>query len=231
MDLSRFGFLILFLALAAVLAAGAARGATAPLAAPEPPQPALMFEPNVGQADPAVGFVARGAEHRIELSSTLATVTLRSAKDVAVVRMRLLGANPSGRLRPLEPLPDRSQYIVGPDPRRWRTDIPNYRRVRLDRPYPGIDLVFYGRPGALEYDVILDPGADAGRVHFELNGGSRPRLDDGDLIVPTPAGPLRLRRPTVYRHVDGALQPVLARYLLGGRRYVTLVLDDVAPRR
>lgn len=211
--------------LAAAFAPAATRAADAPLA--EPPRArSLVFEPNVGQADPAVAFVARGAEHRIELSPTQAIVTVRSPQEVAVVRMRLLGASRSGRLRPLERLPGRSQYLIGPDPKRWRTDIPNYRRVRLDRAYPGIDLVFYGLPDALRYDVILAPDADPGRIHFELEGGARPQLRDGDLIVPTPAGALRLPLPTVYRRIDGTLQPIATRYLLAKGRYVTLALEE-----
>jgi hypothetical protein len=207
--------------IAAFIPIGAAGGADTP----------LVFEPNVGQADPAIGFIALGSAHRIEISPTLAIVTVRSPRAVAVIRMRLLGANPGGRLTPLDRLADRSQYIIGPDPTRWRTDIPNYRRVRLDQPYPGIDLVFYGSPGTLEYDVILTPDADPGRVRLEIEGGARPRLHDGDLVVSTPAGTLRLRCPTVYRNVHGAVRPIPARYLLGGTRYVTLVLEDAVAGR
>jgi len=42
------------------------------------------------------------------------------------------------------------------------------RRVRYDAVYPGIDVVYYGNQNQLEYDFILHPGADPGRIRLKF---------------------------------------------------------------
>ena len=58
--------------------------------------------------------------------------------------MKLIGANPKPRFEPLDKQPGISNYFIGNHPEKWRTNIPNYRKVALKEVYPGIDLVFYG---------------------------------------------------------------------------------------
>ena len=43
-----------------------------------------------------------------------------------------------------------SNYLLGNDPTRWRTHVPNYRQVVYSKLYPGIDAVFYGNGQLLE---------------------------------------------------------------------------------
>jgi hypothetical protein len=40
---------------------------------------------------------------------------------VAVVRMRLVGANAAAKITGLEELPGKSNYFMGNDPKKWRT--------------------------------------------------------------------------------------------------------------
>ena len=37
-----------------------------------------------------------------------------------------------------------TNYLLGNDPARWRTHVPNYKQVVYAGLYPGIDAVFYG---------------------------------------------------------------------------------------
>ena len=75
--------------------------------------------------------------------------------------MKLLGANPDAKVTGLEELPGKSNYFLGNDPKKWRTNVPHFARVRFEDVYPGIDLVYYGtEQGQLEYDFIVHPGAD-----------------------------------------------------------------------
>ena len=48
-------------------------------------------------------------------------------------------------------------YLLGNDPREWRTQVPTYGQVRYDGVYPGVDLVYYGNQGKLEYDFRFAP--------------------------------------------------------------------------
>ena len=71
----------------------------------------------------------------------------------AVLRMRLVGANAEAKVTALEELPGKSNYFIGKDPRNWRTNVPNYARVKYTNVYRGVDLVYYGNQSQLEYEV------------------------------------------------------------------------------
>src|SRR2546425_1201752 len=88
----------------------------------------------------------------------------------------------------------------------WRTNITNYSEVRYSDVYPGIDLVYYGNNGQLEYDLFVAPGADPHTIRLEIENGNpkfgkrQPRINaDGDLVIETEAGEFRFRKPVVYQ--------------------------------
>src|SRR3989449_814376 len=74
-----------------------------------------------------------------------------------VLRMKLVGANPSPRVTGLGELPGKSNYFLGKDTK-WRTNVSRFARVSYAGIYPGIDLVYYGspaKPGELEYEFTV----------------------------------------------------------------------------
>jgi len=123
----------------------------------------LSFEANHGQTDGKVKFLSRDSGYNLFLTSTEAVLSLRKAqpKDKAdkepeptlhkadkpepatVVSMKLVGANPDSKITGANQLPGKVNYFLGKDPKKWRTNIPTYARVRYTNVYPGIDLVFY----------------------------------------------------------------------------------------
>ena len=60
---------------------------------------------------------------------------------------------------------------------KWHTDIPQFARVRYRGVYPGIDLVYYGKQGQLEYDFEAAPGSDPGQVVLRFQGAENLSLD------------------------------------------------------
>src|SRR6185295_16739886 len=154
---------------AAVVAGAALIHPPAPgpsVAAAAPLGLAPSFEPNVGQADPAVRFVSHGPGGTLYLTRTEAIVALLgSAGDghrPDVLRMRLLGSDPAAAVTGADRRPGTTSYLVG-DRSRWHTGVPTYGRVTLHGVYRGIDLVYHGTRGSLEYDFDVAPGADPGR--------------------------------------------------------------------
>jgi hypothetical protein len=89
----------------------------------------------------------------------------------ALLRMKLVGANPNPRIVGMDELPGKSNYFIGNDPKKWRTNVPNYARVKYANVYPGVDLVYYGNQGRLEYDFVVAPGADPCAITLELETG------------------------------------------------------------
>jgi hypothetical protein len=180
----------------------------------------LYFEPNLGQAPGGVRYLTRTPGATILLRDTEAVIQLRRAEAEgqdkrAIVRMRLAGAVAPRQVEPLQKLPGISNYFVGRDPKQWRTDIPQYRRVRYERVYPGVDLVYYGNGAQLQYDFTVEPGAEPGKIQLQFDGMKRLRIEEsGDLLLETALGDLRLAKPVVYQESEAGRKPVEAGYRL-----------------
>ena len=147
-----------------------------------------------------------------------------------IVRMKLLGADQQPRLTGLTKLPGKSNYFLGNDPDRWRTDIPHYGRVQYHDVYPGIDLVYYGTQGELEYDFVVAPGADPSAIQLKFEGVRDVRIDArDDLVLETESGQIRQRKPFVYQHVNGVKREISGTYALRQDQTVSFELGDYDP--
>jgi len=135
----------------------------------------------------------------------------------STLRLTLTGADQRARAVGLDRLPGVANYILGRDPRRWRTGVPTYARVAYRAVYPGVDLVYYGTGQRLEYDVVLAPGADSRRLALAVDGARGIAVDRaGSLVLRTTGGEVRQDRPDAYQDVGGARRAVVARYVLRG---------------
>ena len=164
----------------------------------------LFFEPNQGQTDPQVRFLARGAGYSLFLTANEAVLELqrsavsRQPSADNVIRMRLQGANSKAKVSGSEALPGKSNYFIGNDPAQWHRNIPHFARVNYAAVYPGVDLVYYGNQGQLEYDFRVSPGADPGQIVLNFDGASA-RLDSGNLVLSTGQGDLLFHAPQIYQ--------------------------------
>jgi uncharacterized protein (TIGR03437 family) len=167
----------------------------------------LSFE--AGPAGAPFDFVSRAEGYDLALAKGEVTLRLRSSE----LRMRLAGANPSPRAEGVDALPGKSNYIVGSDPRRWRTNVANFARVRYREVYPGVDLIYYGADRRLEYDFIVAPGADPASIRLKFSGASSLAVDaSGDLVLRTAGGEIRMRKPVIYQEANGGRTTVEGRY-------------------
>ena len=142
-----------------------------------------------------------------------------SAVQATVLRMKLVGANPAPKISGVDELPGKSNYFIGNDPKKWRANVPTYAKVSYRRVYPGVDLVYHGTQGKLEYDFVVAPGADPGVIRLSFEGAERLELDaQGDLVLRTAAGQLRQHNPVVYQEVAGVRHAVSGSYVLRGQR-------------
>jgi beta-propeller repeat-containing protein len=89
-----------------------------------------------------------------------------------VLCMKLVGSNTAPRVRGVDELPGKSNYIVGNDPKKWRTNVPTYAKVKYEDVYPGVDLVYYGNQGRLEHDFVVAPGADPRAITLQVETGN-----------------------------------------------------------
>jgi hypothetical protein len=187
----------------------------------------LAFEANAGQTAGPVQFLARGQGYTLGLTPTEAVLTFArqgraptspAATDQApapVVRMTLLGAHPDPQMRGMEALPGQVHYLRGRDPAQWHTHVPTYAKVCYQAVYPGVDLVYYGNHGQLEYDFVVAPGADPTRIQLGFQGVDRVEVDaQGDLLLRIGGGELRLHQPRIYQDADSGTQVIPGRYVV-----------------
>jgi len=188
----------------------------------------LSFEANQGQTDAQVKFLARGRGYALFLTATEAVLSLAKPQahaessapsspeaGGAVLAMQLAGANPEPPVSGKDALPGRVNYLRGQDPARWQTQIPTYAKVAYEGLYPGVDLVYYGNQGQLEYDFVVAPGADPGVLRLVFRGAERIAIDAaGDLVLATASGDIRLHAPVIYQEVAGVRTPVAGGYVL-----------------
>jgi Tol biopolymer transport system component len=191
----------------------------------------MSFEANQGQADAGVKFLARGHGYDLLLTPAEAVLSLsrpaaereggRAARQGArrdVLRMKLLGTNPSPDVSGLEELPGKSNYFIGDDPARWRTGVSHYSRVKYASVYSGVDMVYYGNQRQLEYDFVVAPGADSSAIRLAFEGARGVEIDaGGDLVLRTPGGEVRQRKPFVYQEAGGERREIAGRYVMKGK--------------
>jgi hypothetical protein len=133
--------------------------------------------------------------------------TLRTLAGVkappSVFRMELLGAERNAQVSGADKLPGVANYFIGNDPKKWRSGISAYGKVKYRGIYPGVDAVFYGNQRQLEYDFVVAPGADPKQISLGLTGVT-PSLDiEGNVLLKLADGDLALKKPIVYQNTDG----------------------------
>lgn len=163
----------------------------------------LSFEPNQGQTDSQVKFLARGSGYGLYLTGSEAVLALRAAGNRnSVVRMSLDHSNRLAAIDSQDQLSGKSNYFIGNDPSEWRRNIPQFSRVRYRDVYPGINLAYYGSQGKLEYDFEVAPGADPKQISLRFQGSNTLNLTAaGDLNIATGSGDIQLQTPRVYQKV------------------------------
>ena len=196
----------------------------------------LRFEENVGQTDRRADFLARGLGYTVFLTwrgavlalapgqeskveSRKLLVTGHSPLATEVVRLSLVGARQTAEARGLEELPGHSNYFIGNDPGKWHRNVATFAKVEYRGVYPGIDLVYYGKQGKLEYDFVVAAGADPGRIRLAVGADSCVRpiqgahagaplrvVANGDLVVETDRGEVRFHKPAVYQEQESGVR-------------------------
>lgn len=198
----------------------------------------LNFEQNEGQVDANVQFLARGQGYNLFLMASEAVLSLRQplslveqgsanpemlssvaetkqAVEQTVIRMRLVGANPAPAVSALEQLPGKVNYFIGNNPDRWRTEIPTFAKVTYEDIYPGVDLMYYGHQGRLEYDFVVKPGANLSDITLSFEGADRLELDrQGNIELHIGDSRVVHKAPIIYQDVEDERREIEGRFVL-----------------
>ena len=192
----------------------------------------LHFEDNQGQSNERVKFLSRAPGYSLFITKDGLVISLTNQHSLisAVIHMSLIGSTPPQGIQGLNKLPARINYFIGNDPNRWHTDIHTYEKVHYQGVYPGIDLIYYGRQGNLEYDLVVAPGADYTQITMAFEGMDRLEITrSGDLSLHTASGELMLKKPRIYQRRNGETVPIAGGYLLHDTRQVRLTVSAYDP--
>jgi hypothetical protein len=186
------------------------------------PKLPLSFEPNVGQAPGGVQFVVHVGAGVALLSHDGVTLSVPAAEEktkklvstpkraigpASLVRTELVGAaNVKGEA--LEELPGKANYFLGNDAASWHAGVRTYSRVQFRDVWPGVDVVYHGENGELEYDFVVHPGAASERIRLAFEGAQVVKGEGGNLHLEGSGWTFTLRRPATYQETEH------------GRRYV-----------
>jgi hypothetical protein len=170
---------------------------------------------------------------RLRDSSAAVDLAPESLFAKAALRLQLADAR-SGVIASGEgELPGKANYLLTGDPKTWRTNLRMFRAVRYRSVYPGIDLVYYGSQGRLEYDFVVAPGGDPSRISIDVRGAPGLSISaEGDLLLDTGRGSFRFSRPTVYQQDSkGNRKLVAGAYVLEGSHRIRFHLAPWDPSR
>src|SRR5438876_10061274 len=207
----------------------------------------LAFEANQGQSDPQVKFLSRGAGYSLFLTADAAVLSLQPSVPSplsagrgktshtqsarAVLRMKLVNTNSKTEVSGQDELPGKSNYFIGNDPKKWHTNVQQFSKVRYKSVYPGVDLLYYGHQRELEYDFVLQPGANPQAIRLGIEGVRRLRLVRGNLVLTSAVGDVHLRSPHIYQEANGMRQEVRGRYVITSKNEVGFEVATYDRRR
>jgi hypothetical protein len=134
-------------------------------------------------------------------------------------------------IRGEEELETKVSFFIGNDPARHRSALPSYRYLSLGEVWPGVEVKLKASQKTVEKLFYVRPGADLGKVRVELRGANRLRLSqEGELVIETGLGELKLSKPVAWQEKDGQKLPVQASYRLFGKNRYGFAVQGADPR-
>lgn len=189
----------------------------------------ILFEPVSYQGADTVDMIGRMAGMTVGFRP--ASVVVGSpTKDAVPLQIDFDGAQ---RSVPIGTDLEKSQtnYLLGNDPARWRTHVPNYAKVNYAGLYPGIDAVFYGNGPYLEHDFIVRPGADYRQIRMRFPQDAQVSVGkDGALRIALKSGSLEMKAPLIYQDEDGKRQQRSGAFQLLADGDVGFTVENYDPR-
>ncbi|MEJ2419596.1 MAG: hypothetical protein P8Y45_22260, partial [Exilibacterium sp.] len=124
----------------------------------------LHFEPSL-QAGTYEGF---GLSYNVAIDNR--QMTLNFNHEPLPLRVEFVAANAQAQAKGAISMPGLSHYLTGSSANHWRKGVPHYARVAISELYRGIDLIFYGNHGELEFDFRIRPGSRADKIQLDYHG-------------------------------------------------------------
>ena len=177
------------------------------------------FEENTGQLPRGVNYAFRQTAYRLDLNSQGMQLALTGHQRVLgdAMRILLVGAKPQSRLSGVDRLPFAVMHRPVVDGvRRGLTAVPTYSGVAAEDTYEGIDMRYTVNRGRVQFDFLVDAGADPSQITIGFEGEEDTVIAEaGHIEVRFPVAKVIQQRPFVYQEMEGERIEVDARYVAG----------------
>src|SRR5262245_45846037 len=175
------------------------------------PLPSLGFLENRGQWPEPVRFSAR----RGGLTVALEERAIRLLEPE--VRLVFEGCQEAVRVEGEDEAPGRTAFFRGKDPAAWRAGARSFRSVLYRGLHDCVDVRIREAGPSIEYDLLLEPGADPSGIAIRCEGAEGLELEkDGALAIHTRRGKVLQPPPVTWGEEGGRRRPVPCRYRLLG---------------
>jgi hypothetical protein len=173
----------------------------------------VTFIGNQGQWDPATRFVAQDGALAARFENDGIQLQLGGAQ-AASVGLTFEGASPGATVGGVGEQTGYYNFFLGNDPSKWVSHVATYGSVLYQGLYHGVGVSVQAGAGQLEYNVLLQPGADLSQVVIHVAGaGGLALAPDGSLVVQTAAGGLQETAPVAWQvSATGAKQLVASSF-------------------
>lgn len=173
---------------------------------------------------------AEGIEHLHHPDHDLASSSGKSSEEKKInffsYTAQFIGAKPNPLIIGTEKESFLRNYFTGSDSSRWASGVAVYNRIRYKELYSGIDVEIYNIGENMEYDYILNPGANPNLIQVKYIGTQSIKILNGALHIQTSLGLVTETKPIAYQWKDGSKQMVECNYLLDNNQTVSFIFPN-----
>ncbi len=136
------------------------------------------------------------------------------AKEFLVWNLYFKGMNPGATITSEGEQNSRVNYLIGSDPAKHHTNIPDYQMLHYNNVYDNIDARYYSTGQNIKYDFILNAGADISKIQMVYEGIKNVRVNEKKQLEITNAwGTLIEEMPESYQIINGVKKLVAVEYV------------------
>ena len=195
-------------------------------------RPPVHFEPNVGQIDAPVSYVARvgGGTLYFGNSDLVIAPEGNGQAQAQTLRMEFVGANAGPGFEAGSRLPGKVNYLLGSDPSRWYTGVPTYDAITYRSLYDGVDLKYVGHAETVESIYTIAPNSNANALRWRYTGAQEVTVDaQGNLQVTAGTSDSTVaiteHMPVAWQTIRGKQVPVSVRYEVAADNTIAFALS------
>jgi len=129
-----------------------------------------------------------------------------------------------------EELETKVSYFIGNDPSKHKSGLSTYRYVSLGEVWSGVEVQLKATQKTVEKLFYVKPGADPSKIVVQVDGAEGLKLSkDGEVIIQTGLGDLKLSKPIAWQEKDGKKLPVEVSYKLIGKNLYSFEVAKADP--